>query len=60
MVFHFARLKLTSVDIDINGPKWFEYLGLMVEQKLKWIDHIAHVKLKVAHVLGIITNAKPL
>ena len=31
----------------------------MVDQKLKWIDHIAHVKHKVAHGLGIINKAKP-
>ena len=36
-----------------------KYLGLMVDQKLKWIDHIAHVKHKVAHGLGIINKAKP-
>ena len=26
--------------------KCFKYLGLMVDHKLKWVDHIAHVKLK--------------
>ena len=31
----------------------------MVDQKLKWIDHIAHAKHKVAHGLGIINKAKP-
>ena len=31
----------------------------MVDQKLKWIDYIAHVKHKVAHGLGIINKAKP-
>ena len=30
------------------------------DQKLKWIDQIAHVKPKVAHGLGIINKAKPL
>ena len=35
------------------------YLGLMVDQKLKWIDHITYVKHKVAHGLGIINKAKP-
>ena len=37
----------------------FKYLGLIVDQKLKWIDHIAHVKLKIAQGLGIINKAKP-
>ena len=52
MVIHRARIKLTNIDIDINGSKLqrvkcVKYLGLMVDQKLKWIDHIAHVKHKV-------------
>ena len=38
--------------------KCVKYLSLMVDQKLKWIDHIAHVKHKVAHGLGIINKAK--
>ena len=64
MVFHRARIKLTNIDIDINGSKLqrvkcVKYLGLMVDQKLKWIDHITHVKHKVAHGLGIINKAKP-
>ena len=64
MVFHRARIKLTNIDIGINGSKLqrvkcVKYLGLMVDQKLKWIDHIAHVKHKVAHGLGIINKAKP-
>ena len=62
MVFHRARIKLTNIDIYINGSKLqrvkcVKYLGLMVDQKLKWIDHITHVKHKVAHGLGIINKA---
>ena len=64
MVFHRAQIKLTNIDIGINGSKLqrvkcVKYLGIMVDQKLKWIDHIAHVKHKVAHGLGI-NKAKPL
>ena len=49
MVFHRARIKLTNIDIGINGSKLLrikcvKYLGLMVDQKRKWIDHMAHVK----------------
>ena len=52
MVFHRARFKMTNIDIGINGSKLqrvncFKYLVLIVDQKLKWIDQIAHVKLKV-------------
>ena len=49
MIFHRAGIKLTNIHIGINGSKLHrvkcvKYLGLMVDQKLKWIDHIAHVK----------------
>ena len=30
----------------------------MVDQRPKWINHIAHVTLKVAHGFGIINKAK--
>ena len=43
----------------LQRVKCFKYLGLMVDQKLKWIDHIAHLKHKAAHVLVIINEAKP-
>ena len=51
MVFHRARLKTTSIDIRITGSElkrvnYVNYLSLIVDQKLKWIDHMAHVKLK--------------
>ena len=65
MVFHRVRLKTINIDISINGSelervKCFKYLDLMVDQKkLKWISHIAHMKLKIAHGLGIINKAKP-
>ena len=63
MVFHCARLKTTSIDISSNGSelkivKCFKYLGLIIDQKLKWIDDIAHVKLRIAQELGIINKAK--
>ena len=53
-----------NIDIRINGSelkrvKCFKYHGLIVDQKLKWIDHIAHVKHKIAQRLGIINKAKP-
>ena len=64
MVLHSARIKTTSIDISINGSKLkrgrcFKYLGLIVDQKLKWIDQIAHVKLKIAQGLVIFNKIKP-
>ena len=45
--------------LNLQRVKCVKYLGLMVDQKLKWIDHIAHAKHKVAHGLGITNKAKP-
>ena len=57
-------LQIKKLDIGMNGSKLqilkcFKYLGLILDQKLKWIDYIAHVELKVALGLGIINKAKP-
>ena len=48
MVFHRARLKSINPPILINGTQLQEvsstkYLGLIIDNKLKWIDHIAHI-----------------
>ena len=62
MDFRRARIKLTNIDLGINGSKLqrvkcVKSLGLMVNQNLKWIDHIAHVKHKVAH--HVVSSTKP-
>ena len=43
--------KTTSIDISMNGP---ELKSTMFDQKLKWIDNIAYVKLKINQELDII------
>ena len=50
--------------ILINGTQLQEvsstkYLGLIIDNKLKWIDHIAHVKKKISRGIGIITRVRP-
>ena len=64
MVFPRARLKLFNSPVLINGTQLQEasstkYLGLIVDNKLKWIDHIAHIKKKISRGIGIITRVKP-
>ena len=54
---------MTKIGIGIHGSKLqrvkcVKYLDLMVDQKLKWIDLIAHVKHKVAHGFGMILTKK--
>ena len=64
MVFPRARLKLFNSPVLINGTQLQEasstkYLGLIVDNKLKWIDHIARIKKKISRGIGIITRVKP-
>ena len=66
MIFHRARLK--SIDgmnndvimdnnalIKVNSIK---YLGVIVDNKLNWIDHITYVKNKISKGLGIMYKAR--
>ena len=66
MIFHRARLK--SIDgmnndvimdnnalIKVNSIK---YLGVIVDNKLNWIDHITYVKNKISNGLGIMYKAR--
>ena len=63
LIFHRARLKQANLALSINGVtvsevKTFKYLGVIIDNKLKWIDHIAHVKIKVSRGIGIIRKAR--
>ena len=63
MVFHRGKLKtcqynLVINDIQLTEVKSIKYLGLIIDNKLKWIDHISHVKNKISRGIGIIRKAK--
>ena len=36
-----------------------KYLGLIIDNKLNWAAHIAHVKSKVSKYVGILMKARP-
>ena len=63
MVFHRVKYKWKPNKIVINNEnlsevKSFKYLGLIIDNKLKWIDHIAYTKNKISRGIGIIQKAK--
>ena len=63
MVFHRAKLKHKNIQILFDNVTLSEvaslkYLGLIIDNKLKWIDHIAHIKKKVSRGIGIISKAE--
>ena len=50
-------------DLQINGNKIervteFNFLGLVLQSKLSWNEHINHISLKVSKVIGIIHKLK--
>ena len=64
MVFHRARLKpKNNNDIIMDGNiltkvNSAKYLGIIIDHKLNWIDHIAYVKNKISKGIGIIYKAR--
>ena len=66
MVFNRGRRKFkNNIELVINDKKIREtksikYLGVIIDSKLNWIDHITYVKNKVAKGIGIIRKAKKL
>ena len=64
IVFHRGRRKFkNNIELGINymkirEAKSMKYLGVIIESKLNWIDHITYIKNKVARGIGIIRKAK--
>ena len=65
MIFHRARIKLPDTDYPIimnnsslSNIKNHKYLGVILDSKMSWIQHIAYVKNKVAKWIGIMFKAR--
>ena len=62
MVFHRSRIK-SSKDVQINQhilslAKSTTFLGIIIDDKLKWTNHINHVKNKISKAIGIINKTR--
>ena len=64
-VFHRARIKLpnnyTKIKIDeanIMEVQCIKYLGVILDNKLSWIQHISYVKRKISKGIGIMYKAR--
>ena len=64
MVFHRARLKTANCNdlvIDnasitrVNSAK---YLGIIIDVKFNWIEHITYIKNKISKAIGIMYKAR--
>ena len=65
MIFHRAMIKLPHTDYPIimnNSPlsniKNHKYLGVILDSKMSWIQHIANVKNNIAKGIGIMYKAR--
>ena len=63
MVFHKAKHKNLKVKIKINNHvieqvEHTKFLGIVIDQKLDWSNHIAYINTKIAKGIGIICRAK--
>ena len=63
MIFHRSRIKSEDVQITIRNENIKEtnsikFLGIIVDNKLKWHEHIIYIKNKVSRAIGIIYKAR--
>ena len=64
MVFHRARLKSANcndlvIDNDsITRVYSAKYLGIIIDVKFNWIEHITYIKNKISKAIGIMYKAR--
>ena len=49
---------VTMDDMCLNKTESLRYLGMIIEPKLNWTSHIAHVKYKISKGVGIMLRAR--
>ena len=64
MLFHRKRIKIDNLKLTIGQgtlkqTSQCKYLGLIIDNKLNWAAHIAHVKSKISKCVGILIKARP-
>ena len=63
MVFHRARIKTSDIEVvmqnkSINCVTSTKFLGIIIDNKLKWNQHITYVKNKISKAVGILYKIK--
>ena len=54
MIFHRSRIKSNEL-AQVSSAK---YLGVIIDHKLNWIEHISYVKSKTSKGIGIMYKAR--
>ena len=63
MVFHRAKHKLNNISISLNSVpieqvNHTKFLGVVIDNKLDWSNHISYINSKIAKGVGIICRTK--
>ena len=63
MVFHRARIKTKSIEISIRDNKISRvfsatFLGIIIEDQLKWLEHIQYIKNRASKSVGILCKVQ--
>ena len=63
MVFHRARIKTNSSKISIRDNEILrvfstKFLGIIIDDQLKWLEHIQYIKNKVSKSVGILCKVQ--
>lgn len=63
MIFHRTRIKYKTRDVTIRGQKIThthntKFLGVIIDDKLSWSDHILYIKNKISKSIGIIQKTR--
>ena len=45
-------------DSTLSETQHFKYLGVLLDQKVSWIQHISYVKNKIPKGMGIMNKAR--
>ena len=59
MIFHRAKFKTTSQDVVMQNSALTcvtttKFLGVIIDHKFKWNDHITYIKSKISKSIGIL------
>jgi len=52
------QIQLKISDTDINIVNKFNFLGIIVDEKLRWNEHIRHISVKLSRANGILSRLK--
>jgi hypothetical protein len=64
IVFSKRKIAPDNNDVKINGERLnrvdsFKFLGVIIDDRLSWKQHIAYIKTKVSKSIGILRQARP-